>query len=242
MKRIVIILAAAFILSLNHTYAQSKGTFTYGIGYMCFADVAFSPYYYEKDFNPNQVTQGNSSVKWYSDDTEYSRSTSVSLFTFAFQLNTKLYKINDNASISLNTAPCLRFGADEMGFLTMGMPITINYNGGVLSTFDSDKEHGFHVGLGAVIQTTPLITSLRILGGNTEYNYGIHTYLQPCIQAGYRYWGRDKRVSEICLQVGYQDFKDITTYEYRSSYYEPSGTLKNTSFSAKLMYVHYLNY
>lgn len=240
MKRIVIALAAIFVFSLNCSYAQSNETITYGIGYMAIADVAFSPNYYAKDFDPNQR---NYNGMQFSDGSEYSRSTSLSLFTFKFLLNTKLYTFNNNASISLNTAPNVRFAVSDMGCLTLSVPITVNYNRGVLSTFDSDKENGFHVGLGAVIQTTPLLTNMVLTGGGSSHDYGTHVYLEPCIQLGYRYWGINKKVGELCLQVGYMDFKDLTTYTTNSAnYYVPSGTLKNTSFSANLTFIQYLNY
>jgi hypothetical protein len=250
MKKIIITLAAVFLFSLNNIHAQSKGTFTYGIGYTSFADVVVSPYYYEKDFDPNQTWQGyNYSGKYYSgENSEYAKSISVSLLSYSFQLNTKLYKINDNASISLNTAPSLRLAGDKMGLLGFSMPITINYNRGVLSTFDSDKEKGFYVGAGAIIHTTPLFNSIKLGGGSTQYNFGTHVYVQPCIQTGFRYWGNESKVGEIALQVGYLDFKDFTTYTATTDsntgagYYAPTGTLKNTSLSAKLTFIKYLNY
>ena len=248
MKKIVITLAAVFLFSLNNVNAQSKGTFTYGIGATCLADVVVSPFYYEKDFNPNDTWQGYypSGKSYFNSEDTYSKSVSISLFSYSFHLNTKLYQINDNASVSLNVAPNLRLGVDKMGAVCFNAPITLNYNRGVLSTFDSDKEKGFYIGAGAIIQTTPLIKSINVRG-NKEYDYGTHVYVQPCIQTGLRYWGKDSKVAEISLQVGYLDFKDFTTYVTASDingngYYAPSEVKKNTAVSAKLTFIKYINY
>lgn len=249
MKKIFIVAFIIGIASLNQAEAQSKGTFTYGVGFSFFTDVVVSPYYYEKDFDPTYTGYGFDG-KYYDETSMYVKSISVGLFSYSFQLNTKLYQINDNASISLNTAPNLRFGIDEMGLLGFSMPITLNYNGGVLSTFDSDKEKGFYIGAGAIMQTTPLLNFIKIGGSSSssEYNYGTHVYLQPCVQTGLRYWGKDSKVAEISLQVGYKDFKDFATYSQSYdnntglSYYEQTGMLKNTSLSAKLTFIKYLNY
>ena len=251
MKKIVfaiLIVICCCLCSINQVNAQSKGTFTYGIGYSCFTDVVVSPYYYEKDFDPNQTWMGYNNGKYYDEANMYAKSIGISLLSYSFQLNTKLYKINDNASISVNAAPNLRLAIDKMGLLGFSMPITLNYNRGVLSTFDSDKEKGFYLGAGAIIQTTPLINFIKIGGANSEYNYGTHVYLQPCVQTGIRFWGKDSKVAEIALQVGYRDFKDFKTYKQSYdnntglSYYEQTGTLKNTSLSAKLTFIKYLNY
>ena len=249
MKKIVfaILSLACCLCNIDKVEAQSKGTFTYGVGWSLFSDVAISPFYYEKTFNPNGTFSNSYSNQFiYNTDDIYRRSSSVSLVSYSFHLNTKLVALDNDKSISVNAAPTFRVSFSEMGLLGLSLPVTLNYNSGVLSTFDTEKEKGFMIGLGALIQTTPLISGSTV--GSSPYNYGTHVYIQPCMQLGYRKWGSDTKVHEISLQVGYSNNKDFATYDVVTdsntgeTSYVQSGSLKNTAISAKLTFIKYLNY
>ena len=235
------------LCSVNEVKAQSKGIFTYGVGWSLLSDVAISPFYYEKSFDPNQTFSSNNLNQFkYNTKDIYRRSSSFSLISYSFHLNTKLVALTNDKSISVNAAPTLRFSFSEMGLFGFSLPVTLNYNSGVLSTFDTEKEKGFMIGLGALIQTTPLISGSMIR--SSAYSYGTHVYIQPCLQLAYRKWGSDTKVHEFSLQVGYSNNKDFATYDVvtdsntgQTSYVQ-SGSLKNTAISAKLTFIKYLNY
>jgi len=218
--------------SSNNKYQRNNTRFIYGIGRCGFTDIALTPIFNPTNFNPNSTNYN-----------QYGSSpgqqvVSISYATFSFQLNTLLKEINDDNSISLNIAPALRFSIDNFGYVSSALPITLNYNSGLLSSFNSTKAKGFTVGLGALIQTTALIQNPNNPG------YGPYAYAQACFQVGYRYSTRNAgRASEINFQLGYFQYKPFEEYTNNNSFaYSSAGTEVNTSASFKLTFITYLNY
>jgi len=182
MKHLFLLVFFTVSFNISFTNGQNK-KFLYGIGTSSFTDFTNSPVFYfaNQNLGPQQVF-------------------SYSYGTFSFQGSLILNELNKNNSISFNFAPALRVTYDAFGLLSSSLPITINYNSGLFSTFNSDANRGFTIGLGAIIQTTPLIANAV----TRSYGYTPIVYAQGGLQVGYRYWSRrSQRPSEINLQLGY---------------------------------------
>jgi hypothetical protein len=211
MKRLfALIFIIVFYISVANAQNR-KLPILYGIGTSSFTDVSISPvfYFFNKTLGPQQIF-------------------SYSYGTISLQANLILKEFNKNNSISLNVAPALRFTNDSYGFLSADVPVTINYNGGLFSTFNSDANRGLTVGLGVLVLSSPLIAN----SVSRSYGYSPFAYGQGCAVAGYRYWSRrSQRPSEVNLQLGYLQYNPVIVEQY-----------VNTSLSFRLSFIGYINY
>jgi hypothetical protein len=228
MKKCILAIFVFACIGISVSMSQNKrGTFILGFGYSYCSDIAIAPY--NKTMLDN-VGYLASSVP--------QRDISYSVASYYFQMNTLLKEINANTSISLNISPGIRLSGSYYGVLSGNMPITLNFNKGMLSSFNSDKNTGVTFGIGANILTSTLYSP--------DQDNFFFIYAQPCAQIGFRFWNR-ARPYEVMMQAGYLPLKDgiFQTASYNSAY--PYTTIVNNpvsnySASFRISMVRYLNY
>jgi hypothetical protein len=196
MKHFLILIFSILCIGLYSSYAQvSKKYFYAVIGYGAFSGATISPYI-PKDWSNDK---------------------SFSFLSLYFKGNMLLKEINANKTVSLDIAPGISLSAGNLGYVNANVPITINLNRGLLSSYTSDKRVGLTIGLGVNIQTTsfgrwgpPGDTATVFPKANTMI------YIQPCVQFGFRFLNRSGNKNEIVFQTGYWHYKSIV-YHYFSS-------------------------
>jgi hypothetical protein len=233
MKKTILTILIFTCIGISASMSQNnKGRFILGIGYSFLGDYTTAPY--SKGMLDYAIKS--------SSDSPLARDFSVSLASFYFQMNTLLKEFNANTSLSLNASPGLRCSLGSYGFGSANMPITINFNKGMLSTINSDANTGVTFGIGANILTSSFF--------NSQFNSFI--YAQPCAQLGFRFWSRSQRPYEVMLQAGYLPLKNAdvqTTSTYYATYYSTTpitvinhNSMPNSSASFRISMIKYLNY
>jgi len=234
MKKILILLSffyCTITIQLNAQTMQKR--FIVGLGCTSLMDVSIIP-------------QGNN----------YASDVSFSIASGYVQMNTLLKKINTNTSLSLNVSPGLRLSFSQIGFGSVALPITLNFNQGFLSSADGDAKKGVTIGLGVNIQSSSLFPYGA--SDQTEYynSYTPFIYAQPCIQIGNRgSLGKGRGGYEISLLFGY--YQSTTTHDIKYStidynsfsntygqtfYTNQSQSLLETSASFRMSFVKYFGF
>ena len=158
MKKCILTFLVFTCIGISDSMSQNnKGTFTLGYGCSLLGDVAIAPY--------NKGMMDNGLSKTTSITGVLKKDFSVSLISLYFQMNTLLKEFNANTSLSFNASPGIRCSVGNYGFGSANMPITINFNKGMLSSFNSDATTGVTFGIGANILTSTLFNL-----GDKEFN------------------------------------------------------------------------
>jgi hypothetical protein len=234
MKNILICLLFTTSIGIIQSHAQFlQKRFIVGFGCTSLMDLAIIP-------------QGNN----------YASDVSISVASGYFQVNTLLKKINTNTSLSLNVSPGFRLSFSQIGFGSIGLPVTLNLNRGFLSSADSDAKEGITIGLGVNIQSSSLFPYGA--SDQTEYynSYTPFMYAQPCIQIGNRgSLGKGRGGYEISLLFGYFQSTAMHTIQYstidynyfsnmygQTTYtYQPERLLE-TSATLRMSFVKYFGF
>lgn len=167
---------------------------------------------------------------------------SLNLISFTYSVRYNIARIDDDRSLSLAVPPTLgltsiRCKDGSTGFLSLSIPLMVEYNSGVASNFSTLKWKGWMVGAGADLNIFPLIS-------NEKYAYSdavnvpktiqpSHSWVQPSVEFAYRWINTDQNTREVNFKVGYGFARKIQGVE-KVEVFHP--------VSAKLSYLFFINY
>ncbi|HOZ51920.1 MAG TPA: hypothetical protein PLU17_08695 [Chitinophagaceae bacterium] len=169
----------------------------------------------------------------------------ISFIYLGFNNHVILKEFSTEKSLSLNFAPTFGIGATRSRFLNISMPLMLCYNSGNISTYNSKRDFGITVGLGAEFIKAGLVKLtdedediFDYSGGLVGYDKRIHNIIQPCMNLGLRYFTKGSHAQEINFKFGMRSDKVYDIYDKA-----PLGN-NNTSlnFWARIMMVHYIRY
>lgn len=154
---------------------------------------------------------------------------------FSYLLRYNLSESNNNKSIGISGIPTIGLGGGitggssyGSGYLSFNLPVVLEYATGNISTYTSDKDAGFVVGVGVEVIKAPLLVS----SGSTYTDYYGNTvstvtypvppsfWVEPCIELGYRHWNSNNKAKELNLIVG---FGTGGSFSFRLSWFKYIG-------------------
>ena len=162
----------------------------------------------------------------------------MQLFSFSYSVRVNVFRIDEDRSLSLNTPICLGLSSikcmdGSRGFLSLSVPLMLEYNVGTASNFSTLQWKGWMFGAGAEFNVFPLISNEKYSyissnGLNSIYTPS-HLWLQPAAEVAYRWINTDQNTREVNLKIGCGLPQKIDGSSY-------------TPFSAKITYVFMINY
>ena len=144
-----------------------------------------------------------------------------------YTLNTRLIiaEVNNNTSVSLDAPLSLAASVSSAGFGSISVPIMLSFNFGNIATSTADKDKGIVLGFGAqyinsaILQKADLNPFLK------------KSWIQPCMNLGYRYWNKRNKAREINLKLAYNPGQLVQTSK------EEMGSTK--TFLVRIAYIFY---
>ena len=128
-----------------------------------------------------------------------------------FRLN--IAEFSANQSLSISAIPTIGLGLSSSstsynydgatGFGSIAIPVILEYNGGNIATFRSDKDKGVVLGLGIEYVKAPLTVATGDFALSDATYAPPSTWVEPVFEIGYRYWNKRNKAKEFNLQVGY---------------------------------------
>lgn len=164
------------------------------------------------------------------------------LFTFTYAIRYNLFRINDDHSLSLDMPVALGLNSvlcddGTRGFLSLSVPLMLEFNAGAASNFSTLKWKGWMIGVGAEFNMFPLISKEKYSYSDAALNIHTvtadHKWVQPAIEVAYRWINTDQNTREINLKAGYGAPVKVAEVD-KNSTYQP--------FSIKLTYLFFINY
>ena len=207
--------------------------------YFSFGISAYSDYMSGK---PTQVPVYDSAHEYTSGYFAPHQYSNFNLFTFTYSIRYNIYRINDDHSISLNIPIALGLNSvlcddGSRGYLSLSVPLMLEFNSGAASNFSTLKWKGWMVGAGAEFNIFPLISkeqyTYRDASSNLQTAKADHKWIQPAVEVAYRWINTDQNTREVNLKVGYGFSEQVTEVD-KVSTYQP--------LTAKLTYVFFINY
>lgn len=155
-----------------------------------------------------------------------------SYFTYTPNFRYNLTEFDDNSSLSVNVPVGLGLMVSEYGFGSINFPVYLAYNVGNISTYKSDKNKGFTIGLGFEYYNMALFKNNDFLGADANLH---SSWVEPCVNIGYRYWNSKNLAKEFNLKLGFGP-SNTTTVSGVTAYEETSTVV------VKLTWFRYLSY
>lgn len=162
----------------------------------------------------------------------------MQLLSFSYSVRANIYRIDDDRSLSLNLPLCLGLSSvkcvdGSRGFLSLSVPLMLEYNVGTASNFSTLQWKGWMVGAGAEFNVFPLVSNEKYIDvpANevaTVYKPS-HWWIQPATEIAYRWINTDQNTREINLKFGCGFPKNV------------NGT-SSVPFTAKITYIFMINY
>lgn len=242
--RVLFIIAFALVLSAHSASAQSDSSGSSSAPdelrwYFSFGVSAYTDFL---SGNTTCVPVYDSIHEFKSGYFEPHHYSGFNLFTFTYSIRYNLYRINDDHSLALNMP--LALGLNSMvcddgsrGFLSLSVPMMLEFNSGAASNFSTLKWKGWMVGIGAELNVFPLISSEQYAYLDASLSHQTvkagHEWIQPAAEVAYRWINTNQDAREINLKIGYGVPENVTEVD-KISRFQP--------FSAKLTYLFYINY
>ena len=149
----------------------------------------------------------------------------ASIVTYTLNSRFILAEISKNNSVSLDLPVSLGLSFYGDGVGSLMVPAMISFNHGNVSGYSSDKDKGVVIGVGAQYVKGALA------GLSSELK---SSWIEPCMNIGYRYWNKRNKAKELNLKIGYNPGSTFT---------DTQGITGNTgSFSIKLAFIIYPKY
>jgi len=242
--RVFLFTALSLLLYTNSAKAQADSSSSNSFSddprwYFSFGISAYSDYISGK---PTRVPVYDSIHEFKSDYFEPHQYSNINLFTFTYSIRYNIYRINDDHSLSLNMPIALGLNSilcddGSRGFLSLSVPLMLEFNSGAASNFSTLKWKGWMVGVGAEFNVFPLVSkeqySYQDASLNVQTLKADHQWIQPAAEVAYRWINTDQNTREINLKVGYGNSEKVTEVD-KVSTFQP--------FSAKLTYIFFINY
>lgn len=166
----------------------------------------------------------------------------INLLTFTYSIRYNIFRIDDDRSLSLNVPVSLgltsvRCNDGSRGFLSLSVPLMLEFNSGAASNFSTLKWTGWMFGAGADFNVFPLIS-------NEKYAYfdqfdarkivqPSHSWIQPSVEFAYRWINTDQNTRELNLKMGYGLPYKVNGVAGSETYHP---------FSVKISYFFMINY
>jgi len=130
-----------------------------------------------------------------------------SIFTYTANFRYNVSEPDNNTSFAVNVPVGLGLMASDYGFGSINLPVFLSWNTGNVSTYSADKNNGFTVGLGFEYYNMALFSSKNSaydIGGNIVTTKIPGTsWVEPCLNVGFRYWNSKNVAREFNLKFGY---------------------------------------
>ena len=186
-------------------------------------------YFKGAGFSVFDVMQGPISAD--SDSTQVLSASNVSIVSLSFTQRLNLLELGSNNSFSIDLPLTAGFGTAGLSFVA---PLTINYNLGNLSTYNSDSNKGFMMGAGLEY----IFLSKKEFEDEGEPNVKM-SWVQPVANVAYRFWNKNNKAREVNFKLGYGS--SSATYK-ESRFPTTYATVKESTYSFRISFTQYFNY
>jgi hypothetical protein len=158
-----------------------------------------------------------------------------SLFAITYKYRRNIFEFSDNSSFGVSIAPSFgmtlsvsdNYGIDLFAFQ---LPVLAEWNLRAGSTYNTTKNVGFVLGIGASYTHFPL---LRTDNGISQNPPPAINSFQPEAEIGYKYWHQDNTLREINLSAGFGGKFDRTNNPL---------LIGTRPFSIRVTWFQYINY
>jgi hypothetical protein len=166
----------------------------------------------------------------------------MNLVTFTYLFRYNIYRINNDRSISLSIPMSLGLNSlkcddGSSAYLSLTIPLFLQYNYGAASNFSTLKWKGWMIGAGAEFVMFPLVTNEEYVYINEQKNSikfaPNNKWIQPAVECSYRWINTDQEARELNLKMG---------YGFQQKWNDLSGSHTISPFSVKLTYIFSINY
>ncbi len=236
----IIICALLALVATNLKAQDEKSKFEYmkGISIMSLGDVALLGKHVKYNTGYNNSGDMDTLFK------KVKTPVLISFLTIGFNNQFVVKKFGDDKSLSVNVFPTVALSFTVRRAVSFTLPVFLQFNSGNVSTFDTKKETGFTVGVGAEYVNVGLVN----LAGTAEDdflfddNLGVQgyeaiSYIQPAANIGYRFFNKNEIARELNFRYS---FKTIDTYAAFGQL--PAGETSALSQWFRLSYIRYIGY
>ena len=186
-QRLLILITVLLFGSKVHAQSEFKDRFFFSNGFSIFTEAFFG-----KTIVP--VNNDPYALYYYP-----IKANGLSYFTYTPNFRYNLSEFDDNSSLSINVPIGIGLMTSEFGFGDLNFPIFISYNVGNVSTYKSDKNKGFTIGIGFEYYNMALFKNSNYADGVLEGS----SWVEPCVNIGYRYWNSKNLAKEFNLKLGF---------------------------------------
>jgi len=126
----------------------------------------------------------------------------LSVFTFMYNFRYNLKEIYEEAALTISVTPALGvfipYNGDATGYGSFNIPLMVGFETGAGASYNSTARDGEFIRIGVEWTIAPLVNTTD----ETSEAQLETAWLEPVVQAGFRYWNKKNKLRELSLKFG----------------------------------------